>query len=149
VVRTRTSEAGDMVYADVVDDGRHRARRDARVFEPFFTTKMVGSGTGLGLSVSYGILEEHGGRLSVQSRRGETIFTVELPVGTTRARPSADARRPVPRGDGRLASWSRTSERARPDRDDAQGQAAVAARTGRRASPGRPSAGWCPPAAPR
>jgi len=104
-VSARTSEAGDMVYADVVDDGPGIAP-DAmpRVFEPFFTTKMVGSGTGLGLSVSYGILEEHGGRLSVQSRRGETIFTVELPVGTTpRSAVPADARRPVPRGDGRLA----------------------------------------------
>ncbi len=105
VVRTRTSAVADMVYADVVDDGPGIAP-DAmpRVFEPFFTTKMVGSGTGLGLSVSYGILEEHGGRLSVQSRRGETIFTVELPVGTTpRSAVPADARRPVPRGDGRLA----------------------------------------------
>ncbi len=105
VVRTRASEAGDFVYADVIDDGPGIAS-DAmpRVFEPFFTTKMVGSGTGLGLSVSYGILEEHGGRLSVQSRRGETIFTVELPVSlalATAAKPAS--RRLVPRGDGRVA----------------------------------------------
>jgi CheY-like chemotaxis protein len=105
VVRTRMSEAGDFVFADVIDDGPGIAS-DAmpRVFEPFFTTKMVGSGTGLGLSVSYGILEEHGGRLSVQSRRGETIFTVELPVSlapATGAKPAA--RRPALRGEGRVA----------------------------------------------
>ena len=105
VVRTRVSEAGDYVCADVVDDGPGIAS-DAlpRVFEPFFTTKMVGSGTGLGLSVSYGILEEHGGRLTVQSRRGETIFTVELPVNRApEPGPRARALRPMPSGDGRVA----------------------------------------------
>jgi len=40
----------------------------------------VGTGTGLGLSVSYGIIEEHGGRLSVQSEPGATVFTLELPI---------------------------------------------------------------------
>jgi PAS domain S-box-containing protein len=105
VVRTRVSEAGDFVYADVMDDGPGIAS-DAlpRVFEPFFTTKMVGSGTGLGLSVSYGILEEHGGRLTVQSRRGETIFTVELPVSRApEATPKVGALRPMPGGAGRVA----------------------------------------------
>ena len=104
-VRTRASAAGDVLYADVIDDGPGIAP-DAlpRVFEPFFTTKMVGSGTGLGLSVSYGILEEHGGRLTVQSRRGETIFTVELPVSrATEAVPKQPALRPVPPGNGRVA----------------------------------------------
>jgi PAS domain S-box-containing protein len=106
VVRTRMSAAGDMVYADVIDDGPGVSPEALpRVFEPFFTTKMVGSGTGLGLSVSYGILEEHGGRLTVQSRRGETIFTVELPVTTPPALPPAPApaRRAVGRGEGRVA----------------------------------------------
>ncbi|HEU5319940.1 MAG TPA: ATP-binding protein, partial [Methylomirabilota bacterium] len=105
VVRTRASEAGDFVCADVIDDGPGIAA-DAlpRVFEPFFTTKMVGSGTGLGLSVSYGILEEHGGRLTVQSRRGETIFTVELPVSRApEVVPKADLPRAVPSGEGRAA----------------------------------------------
>jgi CheY-like chemotaxis protein len=105
VVRTRVSEAGDWVYADVIDDGPGIAS-DAlpRVFEPFFTTKIVGSGTGLGLSVSYGILEEHGGRLTVQSRRGETIFTVELPVSRDpQEAPRAAAPHAAPSGDGRVA----------------------------------------------
>jgi two-component system, NtrC family, sensor kinase len=105
LVRTRVSEAGDHVCADVIDDGPGIAS-DAlpRVFEPFFTTKMVGSGTGLGLSVSYGILEEHGGRLTVQSRRGETTFTVELPVSRApEPGPKARALHPMPRGEGRVA----------------------------------------------
>jgi len=54
-----------------------------RVFEPFFTTKKVGEGAGLGLSVSYGIVEQHGGRLSVATEPGCTVFTVDLPAATS------------------------------------------------------------------
>ncbi|HEY2996051.1 MAG TPA: GAF domain-containing protein [Methylomirabilota bacterium] len=105
LVRTRVSADGRAIYADVVDDGPGIAP-DAlpRVFEPFFTTKTVGSGTGLGLSVSYGILEEHGGKLSVQSRPGETIFTIELPVTRVpEPAPVPAPRRLAPSGTGRVA----------------------------------------------
>jgi signal transduction histidine kinase len=52
-----------------------------RVFEPFFTSKEVGTGTGLGLSVSYGIVEKHHGTISVESKVGKgTTFSVVLPA---------------------------------------------------------------------
>ncbi len=53
----------------------------SKIFEPFFTTKDVGKGTGLGLAVCYGIITDHGGRLSVRSNVGKgTTFTIALPV---------------------------------------------------------------------
>lgn len=57
--------------------------RRQRLFEPFFTTKKNGKGVGLGLSVAYGIIQEHEGTVQVTSTPGEgTEFTVELPWGT-------------------------------------------------------------------
>jgi CheY-like chemotaxis protein len=65
---------------------------------------VVGMGTGLGLSVSYGIAEEHGGRLSVRSRPGETIFSLELPVTDVAEHlPDPAVRRPPVSGVGRVA----------------------------------------------
>ncbi|MEP6703774.1 MAG: ATP-binding protein [Acidobacteriota bacterium] len=53
----------------------------SKVFDPFFTTKEVGKGTGLGLAVCYGIITDHGGRLSVRSNLGKgSTFTIFLPV---------------------------------------------------------------------
>jgi two-component system NtrC family sensor kinase len=53
----------------------------SKVFEPFFTTKEVGKGTGLGLAVCYGIITDHGGRVSVRSNVGKgTTFTILLPI---------------------------------------------------------------------
>jgi signal transduction histidine kinase len=62
-----------------------------RVFEPFFTTKDVGEGTGLGLSVAYGLTEEHGGWIEVDSRIGAgSTFRVWLPLYDGTADPPAD-----------------------------------------------------------
>jgi len=60
------------------------AELSKQVFDPFFTTKPPGRGTGLGLSVCYGIVTAHDGRIDVESRKGGgTTFTVRLPVGVT------------------------------------------------------------------
>jgi len=53
----------------------------SKIFEPFFTTKKSGKGVGLGLSVAYGIIQEHGGTIQVESGEGKgTTFRVELPI---------------------------------------------------------------------
>ena len=72
----------DFVRVAVQDSGSGIAPEHLeQVFEPFFTTKEAGEGTGLGLSVSYSIVEKHGGRLEVESQPGRgTTFTVTLPA---------------------------------------------------------------------
>jgi len=73
---------GKTVFVEFTDTGEGiPAENLTRIFDPFFTTKEVGKGTGLGLATSYGIVEDHGGKISVKSQVGEgTTFTIELPV---------------------------------------------------------------------
>ena len=83
-ITIRTRRQDDAVVVEVIDDGTGIAP-DAmpRLFDPFFTTKAPGAGTGLGLSTSYSIItERHDGQISVESRPGQTRFTVRLPLGS-------------------------------------------------------------------
>ena len=81
-VGVRTTCEKDLVLVEVSDDGPGIPEPiRGRIFEPFFTTKDVGSGTGLGLDVSYRIVVgRHGGDIHVVSQPGDTRFEVRLPV---------------------------------------------------------------------
>jgi len=81
-ITLRTGREGANVWFEVADDGSGIAPENlSRIFDPFFTTKPVGQGTGLGLSLSYGIVQKHGGRIEVSSTLGRgTCFRVTLPV---------------------------------------------------------------------
>jgi len=80
-VSTRVSEDKKALEISFADTGEGISEENlSKVFEPFFTTKKVGQGTGLGLSVSYGIVKDHGGNIEVESAVGEgTTFIVVLP----------------------------------------------------------------------
>jgi signal transduction histidine kinase len=70
------------VFVEFADTGEGIPQENlTRIFDPFFTTKEVGKGTGLGLATSYGIIEDHGGKISVKSQVEKgTTFTIELPI---------------------------------------------------------------------
>ncbi|MCA8204139.1 histidine kinase [Burkholderia sp. AU33545] len=91
VITIRTSSDGEQVSIAISDTGTGMTPDVVRrIFDPFFTTKPVGQGTGLGLSVSHGIVERHRGAIDVTSEPGRgTTFCVRLPI--RRAEGSADA----------------------------------------------------------
>lgn len=87
VVRTHHDTDRGSVLLEVNDDGPGiPEERQGKVFDPFFTTKEVGQGTGLGLTVAYAIVQEHAGRIWLESgkdakgTKGGTSFFIELPV---------------------------------------------------------------------
>ena len=86
----RTAPTGDEAVMRVVDTGTGIPEEClTRVFDPFYTTKDVGKGSGLGLATAFGIVAQHGGRITVASRVGTgTTFEVILPVTVPRTTPA-------------------------------------------------------------
>jgi signal transduction histidine kinase len=94
VVRTWHDAEHETVILEINDDGPGIPEDlQPKIFDPFFTTKEVGKGTGLGLTVAYAIVQEHGGRIRLESQppRG-TSFYVELPVTGAKLTPAPIAR---------------------------------------------------------
>ncbi|HUV28177.1 MAG TPA: CoA-binding protein [Anaerolineales bacterium] len=82
----KTRQKGDWVIVDLEDNGPGIPDDiRERIFSPFFTTKAVGKGTGLGLNISYKIIEKHAGEVKVFSKPGKTRFQVSLPIDFSKA----------------------------------------------------------------
>jgi signal transduction histidine kinase len=82
ITLSTATDDGESINIYVADTGIGIAPENvARIYDPFFTTKGVGQGTGLGLAVSYGIVQEHSGHITVQSAPGRgTTFRITLPT---------------------------------------------------------------------
>ena len=99
VIRTWHDPGGDAVVLEVNDDGPGMPPDvQSKIFDPFFTTKSVGKGTGLGLTVAFAIVRDHGGQLRVTSEPGRgASFFLELPTSSgVPARPAPPAVPPPP-----------------------------------------------------
>ena len=90
VVRTWHDADQETVVLEINDDGPGIPDElQPKIFDPFFTTKEVGKGTGLGLTVAYAIVQEHGGRIRLESRpNAGASFCVEMPITGTRLAPT-------------------------------------------------------------
>jgi signal transduction histidine kinase/CheY-like chemotaxis protein len=86
IVRTWHDAERDVVLLEIADDGPGVPEEVLpKIFDPFFTTKAVGKGTGLGLTVAYAIIQDHGGRISAESTSGKgAMFRIELPTASIR-----------------------------------------------------------------
>ena len=104
VMRTWHDELRRTVVLEINDDGPGIPPDvQAKIFDPFFTTKAVGKGTGLGLTVAYALVQEHGGRIRIESALGQgASFFVEFPTGGTisNAEPARPAQAPTSDADG-------------------------------------------------
>lgn len=76
-----TTREGDWIIVDLTDSGPGIPPEvQEKLFSPFFTTKPLGKGTGLGLNISFNIIQKHKGEIKVYSRPGKTTFSVHLPI---------------------------------------------------------------------
>lgn len=73
-----------MVKIEITDSGKIDSTIISQIMDPFFTTKPIGKGTGLGLSISHSIVENHQGRLYVDTSSANTKFVIEIPLSATR-----------------------------------------------------------------
>jgi signal transduction histidine kinase len=95
----RTAKKDAWVTVEIEDNGPGiPAAVQEKMFNPFFTTKALGKGTGLGLNITYNIIQKHAGDIKVSSQPGQTIFEIRLPVNFEKSRSAAvPANTPVPR----------------------------------------------------
>ena len=91
---------GEYIKIEVSDTGIGISPKNIKsVFEPYFTTKLLGEGTGMGLAVVHGIVENYGGRINVDSKLGDgTTFTVYLPITKKRPVQAELKRKDLPKG---------------------------------------------------
>ncbi|HEY2908275.1 MAG TPA: ATP-binding protein [Vicinamibacterales bacterium] len=93
VMRTWHDIHDECVILEINDDGPGVPEElQPKIFDPFFTTKEIGKGTGLGLTVAYAIVQEHGGRIRLESRPSGASFYVELPVTGAKLPPAPASR---------------------------------------------------------
>jgi PAS domain S-box-containing protein len=97
---SRMSPTGNEAVIRVVDTGTGiPEERLTRIFDPFYTTKEAGKGSGLGLATAFGIMAQHGGRITVSSRVGiGTTFEVIMPVAEGKTATAAERPQPPPNG---------------------------------------------------
>ncbi|MBN93671.1 MAG: hypothetical protein CL928_06285 [Deltaproteobacteria bacterium] len=97
VTRSWYDDEAEMVMLEISDDGPGIPEEvQTKIFDPFFTTKAVGKGTGLGLTMAYAIVEEHGGQIRLRSSSEGASFFVSFPAAAGPRRPPAPTVPPPP-----------------------------------------------------
>ncbi len=81
ILKIKTRKDNEFIKIDIIDNGHGISEENLHsIFDPFFTTKSIGKGTGMGLEVVQRIINQHQGDIKVASKKGETTFTVCLPI---------------------------------------------------------------------
>ena len=119
-ISIRTRREDNQTVVEIIDNGPGIPPENlSHIFEPFFTTKGVGSGKGLGLTISQGIVgDRHGGEIEVESKAGETRFIVRLPVRRIERNEGRRGNRRKPRVYGGADGALRRNRNLRPSPQD-------------------------------